>query len=234
MRIGELFKESNTDSVAMIVLEGEQPLGDDAHQYYDNLIRQLNADTTHVQHIQDFWGDPLTAPGAQSADGKAAYVQLNLAGNQGEALANESVDAVRNIVQRTPAPDGVKAYVTGPAALGADSNDSGESTVIKITVATVVVIFIMLLLVYRSITTVFSCWPWLGIELAAVRGIVAFLGHHRGYQTFDFCYQYPRIPRDRGGNGLWDISSSGDITKRVRPAKIGKRPTTPLTAGWLT
>ena len=32
MRIGELFKESNTDSVAMIVLEGERPLGEDAHQ----------------------------------------------------------------------------------------------------------------------------------------------------------------------------------------------------------
>ena len=100
-RIGEVFKESNTDSVAIIVLEGEQPLGDDAHQYYDEIIRQLNADTKHVQHIQDFWGDPLTAPGVQSADGKAAYVQLNLAGNQGEALANESVEAVRNIVQRT-------------------------------------------------------------------------------------------------------------------------------------
>ena len=106
----------------MIILEGEQPLGEDAHQYYDNLIHQLNADATHVQHIQDFWGDALTAPGAQSADGKAAYVQLNLAGNQGEALANESVAAVRDIVHRTPAPQGVKAYVTGPAALGADMN----------------------------------------------------------------------------------------------------------------
>ena len=123
MRIGELFKESNTDSVAMVVLEGERPLGDDAHHYYDNLIRQLNADTTHVQHIQDFWGDPLTASGAQSADGKAAYVQLSLAGNQGEAMANESVDAVRNIVQRTPAPAGVKVYVTGPSG-----NCSGSVT----------------------------------------------------------------------------------------------------------
>ena len=59
----------------MIVLEGDQPLGEDAHKYYDELIRQLKADTTHVQHIQDFWGDPITAPGAQSADGKAAYVK---------------------------------------------------------------------------------------------------------------------------------------------------------------
>ena len=40
-RIGEDFKESNSDSVAMIVLEGQQPLGDDAHKYYDRLIRQL-------------------------------------------------------------------------------------------------------------------------------------------------------------------------------------------------
>ena len=178
MHIGEIFQESNTDSVAMVVLEGEQPLGEEAHHYYDNLIRQLNADTAHVQHIKDFWGDPLTASGAQSADGKAAYVQLSLAGNQSEALANESVEAVRNIVQRTPAPNGVKAYVTGPAALVADSNHSGEKTIIKITLAAVGVIFIMLLLVYRSITTTVFLLAMVGLELAAVRGIVAFLGHH--------------------------------------------------------
>ena len=85
-RMGEDFKESNSDSVAMIVLEGQQPLGDDAHKYYDRLIRQLEDDPKHVQHIQNFWGDPLTAGAAQSADGKAAYVQLNLAGNLGHDL----------------------------------------------------------------------------------------------------------------------------------------------------
>jgi putative drug exporter of the RND superfamily len=177
-RIGELFKESNTDSVAMVVLEGNRPLGDDAHRYYDNLIRQLRADTRHVQHIQDFWGDTLTASGAQSADGKAAYVQLNLAGNQAEPLATESVDAVRNIVQRTPAPNGVKADVTGGAAFVADAAHSGEKTVPKVTVAAVAVICIMLLLVYRSITTVVFLLAMVGVELAAVRGIVAFLGDH--------------------------------------------------------
>src|SRR5271154_902210 len=109
-RMGKVFKESDSDSMAIIVLEGDRPRGADVHRYYDDLIHQLRADTKHVQHIQDFWGDPLTAPGVQSADGKAAYVQLKLAGNQGETLANESVEAVRKIVQRTPAPAGVKAY----------------------------------------------------------------------------------------------------------------------------
>jgi RND superfamily putative drug exporter len=91
-RMGEDFNESNSDSVAMIVLEGQRPLGDDAHAYYDRLIRQLQDDPNHVQHIHDFWGDPLTSAGAQSADGKAAYVQLNLAGNVGQTLANESAE----------------------------------------------------------------------------------------------------------------------------------------------
>jgi putative drug exporter of the RND superfamily len=174
-RIGKVFKESDTDGVAMIVLEGQQPLGRDAHQYYDNLIRQLSADPTHVRHIQDFWGDPMTAPGVQSADGKAAYVQLNLAGNQGEALAAQSVQAVRDIVQRIPPPAGVKAYVTGPTPLSADLNATGDHAVMKITLATVVVIFIMLLLVYRSFRTVLLVLAMVGIELTAVRGVVAFL-----------------------------------------------------------
>jgi len=172
--------------MAMIVLEGQQPLGDNAHNYYDRLIRQLENDPKHVQHVQDLWGDPFTAGGAQSADGEAAYVQVNLAGDQGTSLANESAEAVRSIVERTPAPNGVKVYVTGPAALIADMNRSGEKTVTKVTVTSVAVIFIMLLLVYRSITTVILLLLMVGIELQVAKGIVAFLGYHQlvGLSTF--------------------------------------------------
>lgn len=185
-RLGHDFAESDTDSAAMIVIEGDEPLGDPAHHYYNELIAQLNADTRHVQHIQDFWGDPLTAGGAQSPDGKAALVQLNLAGNQGEALANDSVEAVRDIVARTPAPPGVRAYVTGPAPMVTDMNTSGDRAVLKILVATVSVISLMLLLLYRSFSTVAVLLAVVGVELAAARGVVAFLGHHGliGLSTF--------------------------------------------------
>ena len=177
-RMGKAFKEFDSDSMAMIVLEGDRPLGQDAHQYYADLVRQLRSDIKHVQHIQDFWGDPLTTAGAQSADGKATYVQLNLVGKLGGPLSNQSVDAVRKIVERTPAPKGVKTYVTGPAALAADLNESGDKTVVKIMVTTVAVIFIMLLFLYRSVTSVILLLAMVGIELAAARGIVAFLGDH--------------------------------------------------------
>ncbi len=100
--VGKVFDEYDTSSSVMIVLEGQDKLGADAHSFYDEMVRKLRADTTHVQHVQDFWGDTLTAAGAQSIDGKAAYVQVYIAGDQGEALANESVGAVRDIVNNTP------------------------------------------------------------------------------------------------------------------------------------
>ena len=127
-RVGEVFAEYDTSSSVMIVLEGDEPLGADAHAFYDEIVRELRADTTHVQHVQDFWGDTLTAAGAQSIDGKAAYVQVYISGDQGETLANESVEAVRDVAANTPAPPGVKAYVTGPSATTTDQNAVGDAS----------------------------------------------------------------------------------------------------------
>ncbi|HEY7051878.1 MAG TPA: MMPL family transporter, partial [Mycobacterium sp.] len=185
-RIGRDFKEFDSNSSVMVVLEGDQPLGADAHHYYDGLIEKLRADKKHVEHVQDFWGDPLTAAGSQSADGKAAYVQLYLRGNQGESLANESVAAVRDIVAKSNPPQGLKSYVTGPAALTSDQHHAGDKSLKLITGITIVVIFIMLLLVYRSITTVLLVLVMMFIELAAARGIVATLGYYNiiGLSTF--------------------------------------------------
>ncbi|WP_396935701.1 RND family transporter [Mycolicibacterium sp.] len=176
-RIGAVFDEFDSDSAAMVVLEGDKPLGPEAHAYYDTLIQRISQDHKHVQHVQDFWGDPLTAAGSQSPDAKAAYVQVFLAGNQGEALSLESVDAVRDIVERTPAPPGVKAYVTGAAPQIADQFEVGNEGTTKVTLLTIGVIAVMLLLVYRSIVTMILVLITVLIEMAAARGIVAFLAN---------------------------------------------------------
>ena len=129
-RVNHDFGESDSGSVAMIVLEGQQPLGSDAHQYYDRLIRQLDDDSKHVQHVQNFWGDPLTAGAAQSADGKAAFVQLNLAGNPGETIG-QRFGGGRPAHRRTDSPAaGIQVHVTGPAAIVADMGQSGNSTIV--------------------------------------------------------------------------------------------------------
>jgi RND superfamily putative drug exporter len=177
-RVGEVFDEFKSDSSVMIVLEGEQPLGTDTRQFYGDMIKRLEADTKHVEHIQDFWGDPLTEAGAVSADGKAVYVQLYLAGNMGEELANESVKAVQEIVKNMQPPPGVKVYVTGGSALAADQQIASDRTVRIIELTTFAVIITMLLLVYRSIVTVLLTLVMVVLGLSATRGVVAFLGYH--------------------------------------------------------
>lgn len=185
-RIGEVFEEGNSDSSAMIVLEGEQPLGDAAHEFYDEMLAKLEADTKHVESVQDFWGDPLTASGAQSNDGKAAYVQIKLAGNQGELLANESVAAVKDIIASLTPPDGVKVFVTGSAAMVADQQATGDKSLRVTEMVTFAVIITMLLWFYRSVVTVVLVLASVVMSLAAARGFVAFLGYHQiiGLSTF--------------------------------------------------
>ncbi len=177
-RIGAVFDEFSSDSSAMIVLEGDQPLGEQARRYYDEIVDKLEADPDHVEHVQDFWGDPLTATGAQSPDGKAAYVQVYTFGNQGESEANESVKAVQDIVASVQAPDGVRAYVTGPVALMADQQIAADRSLRLIEAVTFTVIIVMLLLVFRSIVTTLLVLVMVVLSLFAARGVVAFLGFH--------------------------------------------------------
>ncbi|MGI9164206.1 MAG: RND family transporter [Mycobacterium sp.] len=175
-RMGAKFQESTSDSIAMVVLVGAQPLAEDAHRYYDTLVAKFEADTEHVQHVQNFWGDPITAAGVQSSDGKAAYVQLNLAGDQGSTQGNKSVDAIREVIHETPPPAGLQAYVTGPAPLTTDSLEASDSGMIKMTVVTMIVITIMLSIVYRSVSTVLLILAIVGIEMGSARGTVAVVG----------------------------------------------------------
>lgn len=184
--IGEVFGEGGSDSSVMIVLEGQEPLGENARRFYAEMIDRLEADTIHVQHIQDFWGDPMTAPSAQSPDGLATYVQVFTAGNQGEALANESVQAVQDIIDGLEPPAGVDVYVTGTAALAADQMETGNTSLRVIEAVTFLVIITILLVVYRSIVTIVIVLAMVVLELLAARGVVAFLGLHNvfGLSTF--------------------------------------------------
>jgi RND superfamily putative drug exporter len=185
-RMGKVFHEFDSDSVAMVVLVGDKPLGADARRYYDDLVRRLERDTAHVEKVQNYWGELVTAGGEQSADSKAAYVQVNLAGDQGSTRADESVHSVEDIVARSHPPAGIKAYVTGQAPLTTDITEAGDRGLARRTAITIGVATLMLLIVYRSIVTVLVVLGVIFVELAAARGVVAFIGsfHLIGFTTF--------------------------------------------------
>ena len=49
MRVGKTFNEFNSDSSAMVLLEGDKPLGAEAHRYYDEIVKRLEQDKKHVR-----------------------------------------------------------------------------------------------------------------------------------------------------------------------------------------
>ncbi|UXA08485.1 RND family transporter [Mycobacterium sp. SMC-2] len=180
LHIGEKFHESNSTNLTMVVFEANRPLGDQDHRYYDDLMRRLQHDTKHVQYVMDLWGKPFTAAGAQSVDGKCTYVLLRLAGDIGQIQANQSVDAVRDIIKRDTPPPGLKVYVSGAAPLASDTLAIANASLNNVTIVTICLIVVMLLLVYRAPSTLLV--PLLGvlIEMLVAKGVVSTLGHY-GY-----------------------------------------------------
>ncbi|ADG98964.1 MMPL domain protein [Segniliparus rotundus DSM 44985] len=179
--IGNVFHESNSNSSVMIIVESDKPFqpGDAAHKYYDEVLKALREDKKHIQNIRDFWSDPLMADGAQSDDDKAAFVEVVLAGNQGEALANQSVQAVRQVLENVKHPPYVHGYLTGGAALAEDGNIAANAGATKIDLVTVAVLVTILLITYRSFSVLVLLFVMVGCTLAGAEGVVACLGHYQ-------------------------------------------------------
>src|SRR5271167_4082300 len=179
LHIGEKFHESNSTNLTMVVFEAQnRQLGDQDHAYYDDLMKRFQRDTKHVQYVMDLWGKPFTAAGAQSVDGKCTYVLLRLAGDIGQMEANDSVNAVRDMIANDPPPPGLKAFVSGAAPLASDTLSIANSSLNNVTIITIILILVMLMFVYRSPPTLLPVLLGVLIEMLFAKGLISFLGHH--------------------------------------------------------
>lgn len=179
IHIGESFKESDSNSLAMVILEGDHKLNDADHKFYDTLASKLENDKKHVQYVMNLWGQGTTAAGVQSSDGQAAYTLVRVAGDQGSTVSDESIRAVRELVSEVQPPTGVKVYVSGSAPLSTDMLQVGNQSLIRLMYATIIIITVMLLIVYRSFATAFLTLLVVMVELSCGRGVVAFLAYHK-------------------------------------------------------
>ncbi|MGF2952975.1 RND family transporter [Mycobacterium sp. THU-M116] len=186
---GHDFAESDYTSMAVVVLETQgRKLGEQDHRYYDELVRRLRGDSEHVQSLMDLWGDPVTRSGQQSADAQAATLTVRPVGDLGDADANRSIKAIRDIVEKLDKnkPEGLTVYVSGPAPLASDTLNAADESMVTLTVVTIVVITVMLLVAYRSFTR--AIIPLFGvlITLATARGVDSLLveNHLIGISSF--------------------------------------------------
>ncbi len=170
------MNEPASNNLNYVVLEADQSLDEQDRAFYHRLIESLRADTEHVYSVTDLWSDPATAAGAHSDDGRAVTVMTRLSGMLGTSQAAESVDALRTTVTRLDPPPGLHVYVTGPGATISDEFAAIDRQMLGITAATVGLILLLLLIVYRSPVGAAIPLISVGLALAVARPIVAALG----------------------------------------------------------
>jgi len=231
MHIGRVFHEFDSDSTAMVVLEGQDKLGDSAHDYYNRIVGQLNADTAHVENVQDFWSDPLTAAGSQSPDGKAAYVQVFLHGKPRHHAQHRV--GYRGAQDRRPDTgttwrQGIRGRQhrghrrhehRGPQEPGDTGRGLDRRHLRDV------------LLVYRSIVTTILCVVIVGIELFARRGVT---GPPLAISTIigltSLCQQHDHLLSIAAARTM-SSSCWGAITKPLHRARIANWPSNRLIEG---
>jgi len=113
------------------------------------------------------------SPPQLSEDGEAALVVTQIVVDGDEKILINAVDAIREALAQ--APEGLEAKVTGPAGYSADASAAFEGINSTLLLATSVLVFVLLIVIYRS--PIFWVFPLLAVFFAEglVRGIGSLL-----------------------------------------------------------
>ena len=204
----------------MIVLEGDQPLGDDAHRFYDEMVDKLEADTTTRRARSGLLGRP--ADGSRRAEQRrqgrvCAGVSRRQYGRGAVQRVGRGGPAIRRRANSPTRSQGLRDRRVGAVA---DQQIASDRSVRIIEFVTFAVIITMLLLVYRSIRTVLLVLVMVFLTLVGHSRRGGVPGLPRPDRAVDVRDQPSRHARDRRGDRLCDLphrALPGSAHDRRRP-----------------
>ena len=169
----ETFHEAGSDNVLLVVLTNENGLGPAEEATYRTLIGKLQQDTADVKSVQDFLSTPPLREVLQSKDNKAWSLPVTLVGTLGSPEGRVAYAHVADLVKQTIAGSTLTVNVTGPAATVGDIAGVGERDLHLIEFATVFLVLMILLIVYRNVLTMLLPLITIGLSLATAHGVLA-------------------------------------------------------------
>lgn len=170
------FGNGRSRSFIAVVAERPSGLTEADRAYVTDLAARLAKDPKDITYVQDL-SQPRLRKALTSADGKAMYFQVGVAGYTGAPTSVKQVEAVRDAAD-VAKPAGLEVAVTGSSATITDMVVEVEHSILTITAVTMVLIAIILMVIYRSVVVTGFVLSVIGIALAAARGVTAFLGVH--------------------------------------------------------
>ena len=175
-RMSAAFGEQGSKTMLFVAMEDPAGLTPPTRERYEELVKRLRADATHVRLVQDLLADEVTAAQAVSKDGHAWFLPVGVAGTLGDPTAAESANAVSRIAAEVFDGSTTTVRVTGSAATYSDAITSGDHDLVRISIATAGLIALILLLVYRSVFTALLPLLVIGVSMGVGRGVLSALG----------------------------------------------------------
>jgi len=172
----DTFGNGRSRAFIVVVAERESGLTAADRRYVTGLAARLARDPQDVTYVQDL-SRPQLRKALTSADGKAMYFQVGVAGYTGAPTSVSQVEAVRTAAA-VDRPDGLDVAVTGSSATITDMVTQVEDSILMITAVTLVLIALILLVIYRSLVVTGFVLSVIGLALAVARGVTAYLGLH--------------------------------------------------------
>lgn len=170
------FHEADAGNVAIIVLTNEKGLSKSDEAVYRKLVDKLNADKKNVLSTQDFIRIPELRQAMTSKDNKAWQLPVSLSGTMGtgpgQAAYRNAIELARKVVEGSH----LKFNVVGASATLEDINEIGVHDQHLIEISTALLVFSILILVYRSLVAMLLPLATIGVSLVVAQQVVAGLG----------------------------------------------------------
>lgn len=170
------FGEAGLQSIAVVVLSDAKGLSAADEATYRKLTEALRRDTRDVAMLQDFLTTPPLRELMTSKDHQAWMLPVGLPGDLGSPQSKQAYARVADTVRRTVAGSTLTANLTGPAATVADLNVTGQRDRTRIELAIVVLLFVILLVIYRNPVTMVLPLLTIGMSAVVAQRLVALVG----------------------------------------------------------
>jgi RND superfamily putative drug exporter len=167
------FHEPGIQNIALVVLTNEHGLTDADEDVYRRLVDKLDRDQRDVVMVQDFISQPPLRDVLASKDHKAWFIPVGIAGELGSPGSNAAYERVVATVTQTVAGSALTVHMAGLTATVAEREDIGLRDLRVIETATLVMVLLILIVVYRNVFTILLPLATLGVTQLAATQVVA-------------------------------------------------------------
>ncbi|HVA90788.1 MAG TPA: MMPL family transporter [Chloroflexota bacterium] len=171
----QAFPNSYAKSTAVVVITGPKSARGQAVIDYSNFAVHRLAPAPFTAASDSL--TPQLAGALDSRDGQATLIDLGWRQQDSSSAPADSLQHLRAYIAAHPYPN-VTAQVTGDVAINADYQTQINKSTAVTSIATVILVLLILLAVFRSVALLIVPAATIGVAIVISNGVVAFLGKH--------------------------------------------------------